>query len=138
METALEQVQALHMRKILHLKRLLERAQASAAAQLHALQAEVRVLREAAPGAHPNGARPHVHMGTGANDDRCVCGGKRRKGYWAGYRDDDEAASDSDDEDAEGYGKRLVKVLKGKGNEFSERDVRKVLRGLGREGRMRL
>ena len=46
MQSALEGVHGLHMRKLLHYKRLLERAQASSAAQLHALQAEVRMLRE--------------------------------------------------------------------------------------------
>ena len=46
MAMALAQVQSLHAKKILRLKRLLERAQASAAAQLHPLSAEVRVLRE--------------------------------------------------------------------------------------------
>ncbi|KAF8066612.1 hypothetical protein FPV67DRAFT_1495695 [Lyophyllum atratum] len=134
MATALARVQALHARKMLHYKRLLERAQASAAAQLHALQAEVRVLRENASSSPSY--FPHARHALGAGDDeRCVCGGKRRKGYWAGYRDDDDY---SDDGDEEGYGKQLVKALKGKGNDFSERDVRKALRGLGREGRMRL
>ncbi|GLB40918.1 putative A Receptor for Ubiquitination Targets [Lyophyllum shimeji] len=133
MSTALARVQALHARKILHYKRLLERAQASAAAQLHALQAEVRVLRESTTSAS---YLPNSHaLGAGA-DDRCVCGGKKRKGYWAGYQDDDDYSDD--DIDGEEYGKRLVKALKGKGNDFSERDVRKALRGLSREGRMRL
>ncbi|KAG6913432.1 hypothetical protein DXG01_006840, partial [Tephrocybe rancida] len=40
MSASLAHISALHARKILHYKRLLERAQASAAAQLHALQAE--------------------------------------------------------------------------------------------------
>ncbi|KAF5370917.1 hypothetical protein D9615_009798 [Tricholomella constricta] len=137
MAAALASVQALHTRKILHYKRLLERAQASTAAQLHALQAEVRVLRE---NSSTSSSHHHHHishaLGVG-DDDRCVCGGKKRKGYWAGYRDDE----DSDDDDLDGtddYGKRLVRALKGKGNDFSERDVRKALRGLNREGRMRL
>lgn len=33
------------MRKLIHYKRLLEQSQASAASQLHALQAELRLLR---------------------------------------------------------------------------------------------
>jgi pyrimidine and pyridine-specific 5'-nucleotidase len=37
---------SMHTKKLLHYKRLLERAQAATAAQLHALQAEARVLRE--------------------------------------------------------------------------------------------
>ncbi|KAG5650231.1 hypothetical protein H0H81_000244, partial [Sphagnurus paluster] len=135
MASALERVQELHSRKILHYKRLLERAQASAAAQLHALQAEVRVLREGSH-AHPQHNSYHA-LGAG-DDDRCVCGGKRRKGYWAGYRDDGEDDSDLDDADGEEYGRRLARVLKGRGNDFSEKEVRKALRGLDREGRMRL
>ncbi len=63
----------------------------------------------------------------------CVCGGKKRRGYWSGYRDD------FDDEGEEYNAKGVVKALKGndKGM-FSENEVRKVLRGLGREERMRL
>jgi pyrimidine and pyridine-specific 5'-nucleotidase len=141
MTSALAQIQALHTRKILHLKRLLERAQASAAAQLHALQAEVRVLRESSSSSYLHSSQSHAHhtyLGVG-DDDRCVCGGKRKKGYWSGYREEDEDDGDFDDEDDDNtYGKRLIKALKGKGNDFSERDVRKALRGLGREGRMRL
>lgn len=72
-------------------------------------------------------------------DERCVCGGRRRKGYWSGYRDEDEDGEvEFDNGDGEDYGKRLVRALKGRGNDFSERDVRKALRGLNREGRMRL
>src|ERR1700683_1593779 len=87
MDKSLNDVLTLHTRKILHYKRLLERAQASTAAQLHALQAEVRVLRER--------EREYDHDSTGAimgmeGDRYCVCGGKKRKGYWSGYRDDDD------------------------------------------------
>ena len=72
-----------------------------------------------------------------AHEGMCVCGGKKKKrGYWSGYRDD------SDEEEGEGEfeGKgALVKALKGDGmGKFSEIEVRKVLRGLGREERMRL
>ncbi|KNZ76284.1 F-box/WD repeat-containing protein 7 [Termitomyces sp. J132] len=135
MSAALSKIQDLHTRKILHYKRLLERAQASAAAQLHALQAEVRVLR-ANSASLPNApTQPMV----GLDDDRCVCGGKRRKGYWAGYRDDEEFSEDeSEDGDKDAFGERLVKALKGRGHNFSEKEVRRVLRGLNREQRMRL
>src|ERR1700734_4403772 len=112
MEKALNDVLNLHTRKILHYKRLLERAQASTAAQLHALQAEVRVLRER--------ERKYDHDGTGVimsmeGDGYCVCGGKKRKGYWSGYRDDD----DDDDVDVD-----LMRALKGDGEGgFSESEV---------------
>jgi pyrimidine and pyridine-specific 5'-nucleotidase len=60
----------------------------------------------------------------------CVCGGKKRKGFWSGYRDDD----DDDDGDID-----LAKALQGDGKgSFSEKEVRKVLRGLSRDARMRL
>ncbi|KDR79285.1 hypothetical protein GALMADRAFT_223515 [Galerina marginata CBS 339.88] len=127
MDTALQNVLQMHTRKILHYKRLLERAQASTAAQLHALQAQVRVLRESASPSLPPSAT-HALLGEdGAG--LCVCGGKKRKGYWSGYRDDEEYDDAGD----------LLKGLKGdgKGN-FSEVEVRKALRGLGRDERMRL
>ena len=69
-----------------------------------------------------------------------MCGGRKKKGYWGGYRDDDD--DDDDGEEGEGWegGEKLVKALKGKGkgNEFSEKEVRRALKGLTREGRMRL
>ncbi|KAJ6455791.1 hypothetical protein C8R45DRAFT_845678, partial [Mycena sanguinolenta] len=71
---ALEAVRALHSRKCLSLRRLLERAHASSAAQLHALQAELQMLRtQPAPVA--------------LSSEECSC----KKGYWSGYMlpDDD-------------------------------------------------
>ncbi|KAF8882141.1 hypothetical protein BD779DRAFT_946233 [Infundibulicybe gibba] len=69
MDTALSNILAMHTRKILLYKRLLERAQASASAQLHALQAEVRVLREHGQPTHeriPSRTRAHdVYVGEG-------------------------------------------------------------------------
>lgn len=63
----------------------------------------------------------------------CVCGGKERKGYWSGYRDD------LDEEEGDGTGERsLMKALKGQKGVFSESEVRKAMRTLGREERMRL
>ncbi|EDR09874.1 uncharacterized protein LACBIDRAFT_318148 [Laccaria bicolor S238N-H82] len=125
METALSDIMAMHTRKILHYKRLLERAQASTAAQLHALQAEVRVLRHS-PG------EAVVHPSHQLLDTVCVCGGKKKRGYWSGYRDDfDEEDGDGDVD--------LARALRGDGKgSFNETEVRKALRGLGREGRMRL
>ncbi|KAF8638454.1 hypothetical protein AX17_002188 [Amanita inopinata Kibby_2008] len=142
MDKALSGVLTLHTRKILHYKRLLERAQASTAAQLHALQAEVKVLRErAGPESHlasafgfgsDRGRYLEMGMGIGGDGDRCVCGGKRRRGYWSGYRDDEESDDEGGDAD-------LVRALKGDGRGgFSEKEVRKALRGLTREERMRL
>ncbi|KAL4252237.1 putative E3 ubiquitin ligase complex SCF subunit sconB [Abortiporus biennis] len=125
MEDALNEVHKLHLRKLLHYKRLLERAQASSAAQLHALQAEIRILRER--DSDPN----YQALTMNGGDDYCVCGGKKRKGYWAGYRggDDDEPGSEID----------LATALRGDGSGgFNELEVRKVVRGLSRDDRMRL
>ncbi|KAM6494830.1 WD40-repeat-containing domain protein [Amanita muscaria] len=128
MDSALTCVLDVHTRKMLHYKRLLERAQASTAAQLHALQAELSVFRERERDFDRGGIG-----GIGASKDgRCVCGGKKRKGYWAGYRDDDE---DDQDEDGGMNGDLVVRALRGG---FSEREVRKALRSLSREDRMRL
>ncbi|KAF9540693.1 hypothetical protein CPC08DRAFT_824448 [Agrocybe pediades] len=127
MEGALQNILQMHTRKILHYKRLLERAQASTAAQLHALQAQVRVLRESAPAA--TSATHNNQLLSLDEAGLCVCGGRKRKGYWSGYRDDEE-----DDEPGD-----LAKALRGDGKgQFSEKEVRKALRGLGREERMRL
>ncbi|CCM00040.1 uncharacterized protein FIBRA_02066 [Fibroporia radiculosa] len=94
MESALQTVLTLHTRKLLHYKRLLERAQASTAAQLHALQAEVRLLRDREREREQTGA-----MLLEEDDDMfCACGGKKRKDYWSGYRggEDDGMAGEID------------------------------------------
>lgn len=128
MSSALDQVLAMHTRKILHYKRLLERAQASTAAQLHALQAEVRMLREQA-GSNPEGYNSQQLQLTADAEGFCVCGGRKRKGFWSGYRDDEDDEGDAD----------LAKALRGDGKgTFSEKEIRKALRGLSREDRMRL
>lgn len=125
MEAALKQVLALHARKLLHYKRLLERAQASTAAQLHALQAEVRMLRDQGRQLDQGGVG---HLGA---HEYCVCGGKKRAGYWSGYRgeEDDSVNGEVD----------LLTALKGDGGGgFNEIEVRRAVRGLERDDRMRL
>ena len=68
-------------------------------------------------------------------DGYCVCGGKKRGDYWAGYRDDEE----DDNDGSGGEGGALVNALRGRGNGiFDEKEVRKAVRALGRKGRMRL
>ncbi|KAJ7489148.1 hypothetical protein FB451DRAFT_1522502, partial [Mycena latifolia] len=88
---ALEAVRALHSRKCLSLKRLLERAHASSAAQLHALQAELQMLR----------AQPAV----AAPSEECSC----KKGYWSGYSlpDDDP----NEEEPVPGFSASTVRRL---------------------------
>ncbi len=124
MHHALDEVHKLHTRKLLHYRRLLERAQASTAAQLHALQAEIQVLRD---GAQDKPSNPLLTIEDA--DNYCVCGGKKKKGYWSGYRgDDDEPEGEVD----------LATALKGQNGIFNETEVRKAIRGLSRDERMRL
>ncbi|KAK7691499.1 hypothetical protein QCA50_004898 [Cerrena zonata] len=119
MDNALLTVRTIYLRKLLHYKRLLERAQASSAAQLHALQAEVRMLRENS-GLTEEGAPAQSDV------EYCVCGGKKKRGYWSGYRGDDE---DGDAGDVD-----LVAALRS----FNEAEVRRAVRGMSRDDRMRL
>ncbi|TFK65277.1 hypothetical protein BDN72DRAFT_824755 [Pluteus cervinus] len=129
MDSALSNILDMHTKKILHYKRLLERAQASTAAQLHALQAEVRLLRDQGPQDDRLQQLNALEMG----EDLCVCGGKKRKGYWSGYRDDD---NDSGDEQKD---PDLARALRGDGKGgFNEKEIRKIFRKLGREERLRL
>jgi hypothetical protein len=49
------------------------------------------------------GSSTHRIPGSGegeAHEGMCVCGGKKKRGYWSGYRDD------SDEEEKEGKGER--------------------------------
>ncbi|KAI0929381.1 hypothetical protein AcV7_005249 [Taiwanofungus camphoratus] len=129
MRGALQAVLGVHTRKVLHLKRLLERAQASTAAQLHALQAEVRLLRDRERESAQVGVLDNLE---GADDDRyCVCGGRRRREYWSGYR--------GNEDDGVGVEVDLATALRGDGSGgFNEIEVRRAVRGLGRDDRMRL
>ncbi|KAF8915719.1 hypothetical protein CPB85DRAFT_1293006 [Mucidula mucida] len=111
----LSQISTLHSRKITSYKRLLERAQLSSAAQLHALQAEVQMLKRQLQ--NGNGHTNHSSIPTVSTDGLCrKCG--RKKGYWSGFRGFDE---DEDDD-----------------YDFDERAVRKIVRRMGREARGRL
>ncbi|PCH38898.1 hypothetical protein WOLCODRAFT_140990 [Wolfiporia cocos MD-104 SS10] len=129
MESALRKLLALHSRKVLHYKRLLERAQASTAAQLHALHAEVRMLRERERERTEGQAR----LDAVDPDAYCTCGGKKRaqKDYWSGYRgsEDDGIRGEVD----------LATAFGGSGGgSFNEIEVRRAVRGLSRDDRMRL
>jgi pyrimidine and pyridine-specific 5'-nucleotidase len=79
-------------------------------------------------------ANLYNHDGTGVimamdGDRYCVCGGKKRKGYWSGYRNDD----DDDNVDMD-----LMSALKGDGEGgFSESEVKKAMRGLNGDEPMR-
>lgn len=97
--------------------------------QLHALHAEVSVLRERERERGMNGG---MVMGLQDEDEFCTCGGKKTKGgYWSGYRDD-RAGDEEGDVD-------LLKALRGsREGEFNETEVKKAIRGLSRDERMRL
>ena len=94
---------------------------------MHALQAEVRMLREREREREDGGlieADPDA-------DGFCVCGGRRKKEYWSGYRggEDDGVAGEVD----------LATALRGDGSGgFNEMEVRRAVRGLSRDDRMRL
>ena len=131
MQGAIDNVSKLHSQKLLHYKRLLERAQASTAAQLHALQAEVRMLRDRERANEAGNTNTLLTLGASA-DDLCVCGGKKRKDYWSGYR------GFEDDGQEQGGEVDLATVLKGQDGTFNEIEVRRVVRTLSRDDRMRL
>ncbi|TFY80623.1 hypothetical protein EWM64_g3394 [Hericium alpestre] len=125
-DAGLDTLLSVHTKKLLHYKRLLERAQASTAAQLHALSAEVRILREREREREQGGGRLVTHD----SGEFCTCGGRKQKGYWSGYR----GGGDDDDGEVD-----LLKALKKSGEgEFNETEVRKAIRFLSRDERMRL
>ncbi|KDQ23405.1 hypothetical protein PLEOSDRAFT_1049697 [Pleurotus ostreatus PC15] len=130
----LQSLAALHSARITTLKRLLERAQASAAAQLHALQAEVQILK-GRNGQTQNVAGPDyfsIDMVDG-KDGRCVCGRRRQNGYWSGYRDASKADLQQDEEE-EAFFSSLGKAR----GDIDETAVRQAVRALGRKGRNNL
>ncbi|KAJ7267216.1 hypothetical protein C8J57DRAFT_1068147 [Mycena rebaudengoi] len=102
---ALEAVRALHSRKCLSLRRLLERAHASSAAQLHALQAELQMLRAQPPST--------------VISEECSC---KKKGYWGGYSAP-EVDPDADDP-APGF---TVAAIRGLGRAERTRLLRSLL-----------
>ncbi|OCH85966.1 hypothetical protein OBBRIDRAFT_738919 [Obba rivulosa] len=128
MHDMMDKINEIHMRKIQHYKRLLERTQAANAAQLHALQAELQVLRAREREREEGGLN---NLAEGYGDTYCTCGGKKSKGYWSGYRgsEDDGIGGEVD----------LATVLKGDGGgSFNEIEVRRAVRALSRDDRMRL
>jgi pyrimidine and pyridine-specific 5'-nucleotidase len=142
MRTALDTVHKAHARALQRYRRLLERTQSASSAQLHALQAELRMLKQGgSPGAASVGGRM-IGMG-GDEDGVCTCGARngKRGGYWAGLASDPNhhgsrgLNGDGDDEDED---PDLLEALRGARGEFSERAVRRAIRGLSRDERMRL
>jgi len=126
-QSGLKSLLGVHTGKLLHYKRLLERAQAATAAQLHALQAEVRILRERERQWEERGTASLVTDG----DNVCVCGGRKGADYWSGYRED----GDSPDRERPDLSKALKRETNG---DFNEAELRKAVRWLSRDERMRL
>ncbi|KAH7890529.1 WD40-repeat-containing domain protein [Phlebopus sp. FC_14] len=122
-DTTLNTLRALHLSRLTSYKRLLERAQASNAAQAYALQAELSILK----GQLQAGAGQSQSVQDGG--EICVCGGRKVKGYWSGY----SAAT----EDEEEIGLEEALRSDGKGG-FNERTVKRTVKRLGREARMKL
>lgn len=121
-EATVNNLRTLHLSRLTSYRRLLERAQASSAAQAYALQAELSILKERLQSG--NHTRSEQDLG-----EICLCGGRKVKGYWGGY--------DGDLADEDGIG--LAGALKGDGKGvFDEKEVKKAVRKLGREARMRL
>ena len=125
-QTGLDNLSSVHTKKLLHYKRLLERAQAATAAQLHALQAEVHILRERERAREGDDGAVNMHY----SEEFCMCGGRKAKGgYWGGYRGGEEDDGDGD---------LLNALRKDSSGEFNETEIRKAIRGLNRDERMRL
>ncbi|KAL4263510.1 hypothetical protein AB1N83_005087 [Pleurotus pulmonarius] len=126
----LQSLASLHSARITTLKRLLERAQASAAAQLHALQAEVQMLKGRS--SQTQNISDYFSIGTiDGKDGRCVCGRSRRNGYWSGYRDASKADLQQDEEE-----EAFFLSLGAHGS--NDLEFRQAVRALGRKGRNNL
>jgi pyrimidine and pyridine-specific 5'-nucleotidase len=126
LDQALTIIRTLYSTKLLSYKRLLERAHASSAAQVYHLQAQLAQLRSQ--------TQSQSHSG-GGGAEYCVCGGKKKSGYWAGvngsWGDVEELEAG---EEGEGGDLDLVDAMK----KLDERGIRRAMRGLGREGRKRV
>ena len=116
MQSVLQRVKVVHTQKILHYKRLLEQGQHASAAQLHALQAELRLLRIA------------------LEDERA----KAREGELERDRLQMKALTHTSTKTQEADVDLAVALRgDGKGN-FNETAVRKAVRALKLQDRMRL
>ncbi|KAG8221468.1 hypothetical protein J3R82DRAFT_1675 [Butyriboletus roseoflavus] len=118
-EGTINNLRKIHLTRLTSYKRLLERAQASSAAQAYALQAELSILKRQIHSNNPSQVPVDA-------DEICVCGGRKAKGYWSGY-------AEHLDEDE---GIELASALRGDGSGgFDEKEVKRAVRGLKREAR---
>ncbi|KAH7100036.1 hypothetical protein BKA62DRAFT_673090 [Auriculariales sp. MPI-PUGE-AT-0066] len=111
---ALENINNVHLDKVTHYKRLLERAQSANAAQLHALQAELRMVRGELQGATEARA-PQLTLDTH-------------------FASNNNARDESFYQDVD-----LAMAIRGDGRgNFNETEVKKAVRSLKQPDRMRL
>lgn len=116
-QAALDQITRAHTTKITELKRLLEQTQSSSAAQLHALQAELRLLRSSLEEERVSARKAELKR----DKDRLSRGAQ-------GFHHSQSQGQDSTEWD-------LAHVLRGK---FDEIGVRKAVRSLSMADRLRL
>lgn len=112
----MDQITRAHTTKITELKRLLEQTQSASAAQLHALQAELRLLRSTL-----DEERAVARKAELKRDKERLSRAVLSSGAGSGFQDGGEWD--------------LARVLKGS---FDELGVRKAVRGLSMADRMRV
>jgi len=118
MQAALQTVEDVHLQKISHFNRLLEKAQSSSASQLHALQAEIRQLKETLEAERSS-----------ARDEKTKA--KRLRESL------DNARNDNTNGGRGGFD--IVSAMRGDGyGGFDEAEIRRVVRALRQPERMRL
>ncbi|KAJ8584677.1 hypothetical protein M405DRAFT_845010, partial [Rhizopogon salebrosus TDB-379] len=112
---------------------LFERAHSSSAAQVYHLQAQLTQLQSQTQSQPLSHAQSLSHS-EGGGAEYCVCGGKKRSGYWVGvngsWGDVEELEAG---EGVEGGDLDLVDAMK----KLDEKGIRRAMRGL-REGRKKM
>ncbi|KAG8943259.1 hypothetical protein FRC04_003126 [Tulasnella sp. 424] len=123
LQEAFEELRHTFMRKLIHYKRLLEQSQASAASQLHALQAELRLLRV------------QVESERKTMRDLEIRAGRDREALFTERRHRSQMQLDI----TAGGGVFDIAALRGDGRgSFDEAEVKRVVRSLRLSDRMRL
>ncbi|KAG8905601.1 hypothetical protein FRB99_008599 [Tulasnella sp. 403] len=123
LQVAFNEMRLIFMKKLIHYKRLLEQAQASSASQLHALQAELRLLRV------------QVETERKTMRDLEARAGRDREALFSERRHRSQLQLDM----STGGGVFDVAALRGDGRgSFDETEVKRVVRSLRMSDRMRL
>ncbi|KAG8913829.1 hypothetical protein FRC01_004367 [Tulasnella sp. 417] len=123
LQEAFEELRHTFMRKLIHYKRLLEQSQASSASQLHALQAELRLLRV------------QVDSERKTMRDLEMRAGRDREALFTERRQRSQMQLDM----SAGGGVFDIAALRGDGRgSFDEAEVKRVVRSLRLSDRMRL